>query len=145
MNNLTKTKIKKLKLINNENLELELLENVEIFNVKNHEKILKKIHKDTQIMDFRSDSWKKNLYIKINKYDEIRIVNKIELYMNELILVQKDYHQFLLKANATNTNKGVNDLINELRPLKRRKNKLYLKCKSISHIQGLIDLRSVKN
>ena len=96
-------------------------------------------------MDFRSDSWKKNLYIKINKYDEIRIVNKIELYMNELILVQKDYHQFLLKANATNTHKGINDLINELRPLKRRKNKLYLKCKSISHIQGLIDLRSVKN
>ena len=153
-NNLKKkTKLKKLELLKtSEEIEIldlknstNFLENVEIFNVKNKEKILKKINKDTIIMDSRSDSWRKNLYIKINKYDEIRIVNKIELCMSELILVQKDYHEFLVKANTTKTNKGINDLINDLRPLKKRKNKLYLKCKSISHIQGLIDLRSVKN
>ena len=155
-NNLKKkTKLKKLELLRiSEDIEIldlknfkttNFLENVEIFNVKNQEKILKKINKDTIIMDSRSDSWRKNLYIKINKYDEIRIVNKIEFCMSELILVQKDYHEFLVKANTTKTNKGINDLINELRLLKKRKNKLYLKCKSISHIQGLIDLRSVKN
>jgi hypothetical protein len=121
------------------------MKNIEIFDLKEHGKMMKKIVKDTMIMDTRSSSWNKNLFTKINKYDEIRIVNKITIFMNELILVQKDYHEFLLKAKSTNTNKGLIDLVNELRSLKERKNHLYVKCKSISHIQGLIDLRSVKN
>ncbi len=141
MNKNNKKQLLNLELINIS----EDMKNIEIFDFKEHGKMIKKIIKDTMIMDTRAEAWNKNLFTKINKYDEIRIVDKIILFMGELILVQKDYHEFLLKAKSTNTNKGLIDLVNELRSLKERKNHLYVKCKSISHIQGLVDLRSVKN
>ena len=64
--------------------------------------------------------------------------------MSKLLEVRKDYQDFLIKSLSVKTNKELMDIIIELPIKKSNKNKLYIQCKSIDHLQGLVDLRSIK-
>ena len=133
-----------IKKNNKKGNKIVINDSLEKFDLKGYERVVKKIKKDCCIMDARVSSWEQFLFIKLNKYDNFKIINKIELFMSKLLEVRKDYQDFLIKSLSVKTNKELMDIIIELPIKKSNKNKLYIQCKSIDHLQGLVDLRSIK-
>lgn len=110
------------------------------FDYKEYNKVFKKVDKDCNIVNARVESWVKYLYNKLISYDDPKIVGKIKLFMARLQELQKGYHLLLIQAKSVTTNTGTSEVIVELKNHKTKKNKLYCQCKSINHLQGLMDL-----